>query len=249
METVWRTLSSSAALRRRLAIRSEGKAYNETSTAARRALELNASAVRLHELSHDGEADSGATSLAACTATEEPFEDLMVLVCGHSRPGIGDLEAGGEIGGPYDKGHAASRRRELDGIGEQIHRHLAYPMRIGPDDGGVQRPFQSDGCHPGNDLRAIQLPRPPPSQGRSDEDRGSDRQLPPRRASGGLPPCARDEASPRGARREPRLSAHGRPRRGSRSRPGEWRVGFSARGPRPPPWCDAIVRFARGSPP
>src|SRR6266481_4663859 len=114
--------------------RGEGKVDGEGgSVALARALGIDVPAVQLDDVSHDGEPEPEAAVSAAdrCLALSEAVEDERKELVANALARVADRDPRHRVAALEPDVDAAARRRELDGVGEEVPDHLLQATGIG----------------------------------------------------------------------------------------------------------------------
>ena len=112
----------------------EGKVDGEDGSAAlARALSIDVAAVQLDDVSHDGEAEPEPAVSAADRrlALSESVEDERKELAANALARVADRDPRHRVAALEPDIDAAARRRELDGVGEEVPDHLLQAAVIG----------------------------------------------------------------------------------------------------------------------
>ncbi len=107
--------------------------------AADRGIDRHRPAVQLDERAHQREAQAGAAVARAERVGLEPVEHLVADVGRDARALVGDHEHDRVLQPLRRQRHGAARRREADGVGEQIEQRLTHAPLVGDERADVGR--------------------------------------------------------------------------------------------------------------
>src|SRR5207249_10768634 len=92
----------------------------EAASRADGALDVDAPAVRLDDVPHDGEAETGRADAAALAGLHEALEDALLLIGWDAVAGVGHRDDDRPVGGRRLDPHRAAGRRVADRVREQV---------------------------------------------------------------------------------------------------------------------------------
>src|SRR2546427_11405573 len=92
----------------------------EAAALADLALQVDAAAVRLHDVAHDGEPEAGRAELAAVGTLHEALEDALALLGGDAGPAVGDGHEHRALCRSGLDPNATAARRVAERVGDQV---------------------------------------------------------------------------------------------------------------------------------
>src|SRR5205823_7116819 len=97
------------------------------------ALEVDAPAVRLDDVAHDGEPEAGRADVAAVAGLDEAVEDALLLIGRDAAPGVAHRDDDRPVGGPHLDSHRSARGRVAERVGEEVRERPRELGRIAGD--------------------------------------------------------------------------------------------------------------------
>ena len=106
---------------------------------------MDAPAVCLDDVAHDGEPEAGSADVAAVARLDEAVEDALLLIGRDAAPGVAHRDDDGPVGGPHLDPHRSARGRVAERVGEEVRQRPGELGRIAGDGQGATRDRRLEG--------------------------------------------------------------------------------------------------------